>query len=552
MPAMHFALLVGAAAASPPNVLMIAMDDLRPAGAAFGVPEVLMPNLDALAARSTIFTNAYVQAATCGVSRSSLLTSRRPDTTQVVYNNGVCPFTTRPEHASWVSLPEYFRRSGYSTHGLGKIFHPNVCDGAAVGEQAAAWSEPYYHAPCISLGSIYNHTCYEEYPGPLPEGPGGKVTSIYENTTANSAEDMPDGMIAAHAVRQLRALGARPARGAVEGESSPSPPPFFMAVGFHKPHLPHIAPAEFFELYPEEQVSLPSEASRSAPRAAPVGAWNECGEFLSYKNNKATAEARGFGHDVHLNDTETRLRRRAYYAAASFADAQLGKVLDELRNSGLESSTVVALYGDHGWHIGENNEWGKHTAMTWANHAPLLFAEPGGTGGVVSEGFAEFVDIYPTLAELAGLPTPPRCATEGMSLSHPNCTEGASLAAAVRAAAAPAGAARAGGKAVAFGQWPRPHILGKKKMGYLLHTRLDAGLDPSRSQVRYTEWVQYNNSGSVHGPIWSAHPPTELYNLSSDPDENVNLARQPGMEAVVAALSALLHAGWRSQPARAA
>ena len=219
------------------NVLMLAVDDLRPVGSAFGEPEALTPHLDALAARSTIFTNAYVQASTCGVSRSSLLTSRRPDTTEVL-SNALCPFTTRPEHAAWVSLPQYFAKAGYATHGMGKIWHPNVCDGAAVGEQAAAWTAPYYHAPCISLGSIYNHTCYESYPGPLPEGPGGKVTSIFANASAGSAADMPDCMIAAHAVSTLRAIAS--AKGVNDGAgdgSAAATQPFFLAVGFHKPHL---------------------------------------------------------------------------------------------------------------------------------------------------------------------------------------------------------------------------------------------------------------------------------------------------------------------------
>ena len=170
-------LLASTSLASRLNVLMIAVDDLRPLGGAFGEPEALTPHLDALAARSTIFTNAYAQAATCGVSRASLLTSRRPDTTEVL-TNSLCPFDTRAEHKTWVSLPGYFRQNGFATIGLGKIFHPNTCEGAVVGERAAAWSvKPYYHAPCISLGSIYNHTCYESFPGPLPEGPGGKVMS---------------------------------------------------------------------------------------------------------------------------------------------------------------------------------------------------------------------------------------------------------------------------------------------------------------------------------------------------------------------------------------
>jgi iduronate 2-sulfatase len=164
--------------------------------------------------------DARLQAATCGVSRSSLLTGRRPDTTEVL-SNGLCPFTVNPKHRRWYSLPSFFRSHGYTTAGMGKIFHPNVCEGAAVGEQAAAWSRPYYHAPCISLGSIYNSSCFEDYPDKLPGG-GKKITSAYANSTGRD-EDTPDGMIAQHAVDTLKQLVQHP-----DGN------PFFVAVGFRE------------------------------------------------------------------------------------------------------------------------------------------------------------------------------------------------------------------------------------------------------------------------------------------------------------------------------
>ena len=219
------------------NVLMLVIDDLRPLGAAFGEPEALMPNLDALADGSTIFTNAYASAATCGVSRSSLLTSRRPDTTRVFiggdYNTN-CPFSTDPAHKHWVSLPRYFRNHGYETAGAGKIWHPNVCDGALVGEEAGAWSLPYFHAPCIGKGSIYNGSCMEDLPFAPSVLPGGCVTSFYSNNSNCSSnatrsqeiveEDMSDAMIAAHAVQMLKQFGAQQQR---NGSSKP----FFLAVG---------------------------------------------------------------------------------------------------------------------------------------------------------------------------------------------------------------------------------------------------------------------------------------------------------------------------------
>jgi len=495
------------------NVLMLSVDDLRPAGVFFGDPEIKMPNIDWIAARSAVFTQAYVQAATCGVSRSSLLTSRRPDSNYVI-NNGECPFSTAPSHSAWQSLPEYFRAFGYNTAGFGKVFHPDVCDGAAFGERKAAWSVPYYHAPCISLGSIYNGTCYEKFPGPLPMGPGGKVTSIYSNESVDATDDtMPDGMIAVEAVKTMRELVSN-------GTTKDSP--FFMAVGFHKPHLPHIAPAKYFDMYPLENISLPPDATRQAPKDAPAIAWNDCSEFKSYHDVSQAVKDEGFNQTKPFNDTFTRMQRRAYYAAASYTDAQIGKVLDELRSLDLLDSTVIALWGDHGWHLGENNEWAKHTAMTRANRAPLLFSHPTMKPKVITD-FAEFVDIYPTLADLAGVRVPEVCDSVDMSQTSRNCTEGQTLRPIIEGGA---------GKPAAFSQWPKGGA-----MGYNIFTTLLDG-----SQVRYTEWVKYEN----HGPQWDKQVGVELYNRAEDPDENVNVVNDPNMAAEVKRLSQLLHAGWRN------
>eukprot|EP00041_Stephanoeca_diplocostata_P013554 m.237734 g.237734 ORF g.237734 m.237734 type:complete len:528 (+) comp19378_c0_seq5:71-1654(+) len=494
------------------NVVMIAVDDLRPSGTAFGHSEILVPNIDRLAARATVFTQAFVQAATCGVSRSSLLTSRRPDSNYVL-SNSVCPFTTAPSHSAWQSLPEYFRASGYKTAGLGKIFHPNTCQGAAVGERQAAWSDSYYHAPCISLGSIYNGTCYESYPGPLPMGKGGKVTSIYANASVDATDDtMPDGMIAQHAVDKLHELSSTSGRD-----------PFFLAVGFHKPHLPHIAPKKYFDLYPLDKIQLPSMEDRQAPRNAPDIAWNDCGEMRTYHDTKESFK--GFNRTSPVSDETARAQRQAYYAAASFTDAQIGKVLTAIEDLGLTNSTVIALWGDHGWHLSENNEWAKHTAMTWANRAPLLFAHPRAQPKT-SSAYVEFVDIYPTLVDLAGLPPVQQCSTPTMSQDSINCTEGMSLKAQVFDQDPTE-------KAAAFSQWPKGG-----SMGYNVFTNTSDG-----TRVRYTEWVGYKN----HTPQWDKLAGRELYNHTADPNENINIVDNPAIAAEVDRLSKILHAGWRKQ-----
>jgi iduronate 2-sulfatase len=401
--------------------------------------------------------------------------------------------------------------------------------------------------------------------------PGGCVTSVFSNSSKPEEvveEAMSDAMIAAHAVEILQQLGEN---AVLLGK------PFFLAVGLHKPHLPHIAPAKYFDLYEVDKISLPSNASRYPPSDAPDAAWaasNGCSEFKMYADVNEAMEAGDFDKFKPFNDSYTRAQRRAYYAAATFADAQIGKVLKALEASGRAESTVVTLWGDHGWcvyrlrllltciifnfalfarHIGENNEWAKHTAMTWANRVPLLFSMPQqrygkNGGGVVSQSFAELVDVMPTLLDLAGLPLPPTCSTPEMSRTSASCTEGASLKPLMQLADESLPAHSASMKySAAFGQWPS-----KKLMGYNLYTFVtpDWAIAGSSAPapgylVRYTEWVSYNKSSAGAGPIWESVSGVELYNRTADPDENQNLANKPEMAEVVKQLRTKLHAGWR-------
>lgn len=245
------------------NVLMIAVDDLRPHfGQAYDTPQVMTPNMDKLASRGVTFKKTYCQAATCGVSRSSLLTGRRPDTTHVLSNEGCFR-----KAGNWTSLPHYFKNNGYVTAGGGKIFHPGVCDGYAFGEDRFAWSLPYYHAPCPQLGSL---PCAE------PRGPKTRPYSWFANTTATD-DQVPDGMIAANAIERLHNF-----------TKFSADTPFFLAVGFHKPHLPHFAPQKYFDMYPLDKIDLPTNPH--VPEKLPSIAWNPCSEFLSYNDSKREAQ----------------------------------------------------------------------------------------------------------------------------------------------------------------------------------------------------------------------------------------------------------------------
>ena len=595
------------------NVLLIAVDDLRAefgetyAGGAWPgrnhTAEVLTPHIDAFASTpgTVVFTRAFCQAATCGISRASLMTGRRPDTTHVL-TNGACPFTTDPAHQGWVSLPRVFRDSGYTTQGMGKVYHPGVCDGEGAGEECGAWSLPYFHAPtpwaclgeacgnakeakqCKCPGSCSLNgsrsrgvhgaspsECHEHttvcscsngayFRGTCDGGAAAKrANSFWANATSTGA-DTPDGQVSGRAVRALRAFG----EAAAENSSAP---PFFLAVGLHKPHLPHIAPKRFFDLYDEGSISLPEPSH--LPTGFPIQQWFACGEALSYSDWKADAVACNFSVSNPLSADSTRRHRLAYFAALSFTDSLVGDVIDALSSAGtaLVESTVTVLLADHGWSLGvghsrpclclppnpsrlltcaefpqENNEWGKHTPFVHSNHVPLIIRLPGSDAKArFSRTWAENVDIMPTLAELAGLKTIPVCTSIEDSRTNPLCTEGRSLAPVVL---------KRGGfkpKVAAFWQWTKHMIERENVMAYAMAT------DQDGSTYRYTEWVGYKFNSSKTGGLgcegcgnFSQNHGTELYNLTSDSIESVNLAGEPSVAALQEVLSARLRAGWRA------
>ncbi len=393
------------------------MDDLRAEfGESYGSPEVLTPHIDKLAASAVVFTRNFCQAATCGISRSSLLTGRRPDTTRVLENGG-CPFTTAPEHRTWVSLPRHFRNEGYVTSGAGKIFHPGVCNGAAAGEDRGAWSRPYYHVPapwathpghtkachCSETECVVGGTNCSCGNGSFLDGDcdGGPVhkrsQSILSNATA-SLTDMPDGLVEKYAIEAIRGFAHdHDANTAAMYRSN-----FFLAVGLHKPHLPHVAPKRFFDLYDETKISLPD--CPSIPVGFPTEMWFACNEALSYPDwhKDACGTAGGgysnvscpkFGIDKPMAAELTRRHRLAYFASLSYTDELVGNIISALDATPLVKDTVVMLWADHGWSLGENNEWGKHTAFVHSNKVPLLVRLPPGihTTGARISSFSENV-----------------------------------------------------------------------------------------------------------------------------------------------------------------
>jgi len=367
--------LIGASA--KPNILFICVDDLKPLLGCYGDKHIKSPNIDRLAQRGMLFECAYCNQAVCAPSRNSLLTGVRP-TTSGIYDLGTNFRLSAPDT---VTLPQHFMQHGYRTEGLGKVFHV----GHGNHEDPQSWSVSPFAGKSIFYALSENHPksgltreealfANETDVGRLPRGVPYESADVPDNT-------YPDGQIAEEAIRRLRAARERSE-------------PFFLAVGFLKPHLPFCAPKKYWDLYERNSFHVPE--LRTPPEGAPPYAPTTWGEVRNYSDIPDVGP---------LNDDQARALIHGYHAAVSFVDAQLGRVIDELDRLQLSTNTIIVLWGDHGWHLGDHGMWSKHTNYEEATHIPLLIVAPGvAKPGTRSRTLVETVDIYPTLCDLAALP----------------------------------------------------------------------------------------------------------------------------------------------------
>lgn len=357
--------------AGPPNVLFVAVDDLNDwVGCLGGHPQALTPNLDRLAARGTVFTNAHCQAPLCNPSRTSLLTGLRPTATGVY---GLAPgFRAAPAARDRVTLPQTFTRAGYLTYTCGKVYH----DGSVAPKDRPAEFAEWGPAPGMGRPA----TRFARLPGtPHPLMDWGPFPA--------RAEDAADHQIADAAVAAL--------------DRAPRDRPFFIACGFRLPHVPCFAPPEWFDKFPAAQLRMPpvkADDRADTPRFSWYLHWKLPEPRLS------TLEAAG----------EWRPLVRAYLAGTAFMDYQLGRVLDALEKTGRAADTVVVVWSDHGYHLGEKGITGKNSLWERSTHVPLVFAGPGVGRNARCGRPAELLDLYPTLLELAGLPA--RTDLDGLTL----------------------------------------------------------------------------------------------------------------------------------------
>ena len=367
-----------ATAAQRPNVLLICVDDLKPALGCYGDPLAKTPAIDRLASQGVVLQNAYCNQAVCSPSRNALLTSLRPQTLGI-YD---LPTHFRLARADAVTLPQWFQQQGWHTEGMGKIFHV----GHGNIDDAKSWSRPSWKPKQPTYAKAENLP-------PAAAGQGNakrkakKAGQKAPNGTAFEAAAVADnfyhdGAVADHALERLQALKQQPDQ------------PFFLAVGFIRPHLPFVAPQRDWDLYDLQMFDIAKVTA--PPIGAPGYAPQLGGELRNYRD---------IPKQEALPEDLQRTLIHGYYAATSYMDRQVGRVLDELDRLQLRESTIVVLWGDHGWHLGDHGIWCKHTNYEQAAHIPLIISVPGSAAGK-SAALVETVDIYPTLCELAGLPQP--------------------------------------------------------------------------------------------------------------------------------------------------
>jgi len=376
------------------NVLFIISDDLRPELGAYGVEGIKTPNIDELAKRSTRFDRAYAQYPVCNPSRSSFLTGRYPTETKVLNNNDYF----RKIDPTSVTLPQYFKNNGYASLRVGKIFHGGIDD-------EPSWTEGGEPTD-PNITERGNPNFKPTRPAQSDPAQAQAVTNAVNISDRNSdriivldgdGESNGDYKAATRAVNFLEKYKDKP---------------FFLAVGFAKPHSPPTAPKKFYDLYDVDKIPLPIDFG-TTPKALPGAP-----EISISPRNADLFIGRPSPPDL------SREMKRAYWASVSFMDAQVGRVLEALDKNGLRDNTIVVFFGDHGYHLGEKGKWSKAYSMYELGlRVPLLIAIPGQKAGS-SKRIVELLDLYPTLAELCGLPKPARQSGESIArlLKDPNAS----------------------------------------------------------------------------------------------------------------------------------
>jgi arylsulfatase A-like enzyme len=490
--AMFQTLEVSAGTSTPKNILFIAVDDLKPVLGCYGDTLIKTPNIDRLAKAGTVFLNNHCQQAVCGPSRASIMTGLRPDHTQV----RDLKTRMRDMNPDVLSLPQYLRSQGFETAGTGKIYDPRCVDKDL---DKPSWSIPFSKPHQLPYDPAFGKPVLGSYQGEKIRKVGAeaeekglkkyaaakKFLVAHDAWPAVESADVPDGAytdgaIAADGIRLMKKLKK-------EGK------PFFLAVGFKKPHLPFVAPSKYWNLYNRDDFKVASFQQKTSNPVDP--AYHNSSELRTY-GGIPNFDSYSSDSKKHMPIEKQKELIHGYYACASYIDTLVGSLLDELKALGLENDTVVVLWGDHGWHLGDHGLWCKHTNFEQATRSPLMISAPGFPKDGKTQTPTEFVDVFPTLCELAGVPVPENL--DGTSLVPVLKDSSASV------------------KDYAVSQWSRG-----RTMGYAIRD----------GRYRYVEWFSNKNSTQPYDP--SKIVGRELYDYEKDPLETKNLVDVPEYKAVV-------------------
>jgi len=479
---------------SRPNVLFIAVDDLRPELGCYGEQHVISPNIDRLASEGVVFTRAYCQSGVCNPSRASLLTGLRPDTIKVwdldTHFRDTAPGVT--------TLPEHFKNNGYHSTAIGKIYH-NVLPDPQSWSEEKIYIEGYPYDPDAVYRDDGNLQYIEQRKAEITAA-GRQDRCIdefglwYLKANATEMPDVPDDAYYDGAQTDVAV--------AKLGELCQRNEPFFFGVGYYRPHLPFNVPLKYWQMYDRD--AIPPAANDYPPINVPSMALNNLRELAGY------ADMRHVKHPLEgkLADEDARLLKHGYLASVTYVDAQVGKLLGRLDELGIRDNTIVVLWGDNGWKLGEHASWCKMTNFEVDTRVPLIISAPGAAFETSPcRRLVEFVDVYPTLCELAGVPIRGEL-------------EGASLVGLLRDPAGP-------GRGAAFSQFLRSGIWrapdGEDYMGYTVRT----------DEFRYVEWYNWQTK---------ALAARELYDHRRDSEENENVVDDPAHAQTVDELSRMLEA----------
>ena len=486
-----------------PNILFVSIDDLRPTLGAYGDTVAVTPNIDQLATEGMTFRQTFTQVSVCAPSRASLMTGIRPDSTRVWHLGD----KFREINPSTVTMPQYFSQFGYRTVNLGKIFHNYMPD-------SISWDEPdlrpaqfvrkdwlkrdgetFYISEEVNRSQVKKRDSLLKlrpvrYADGWNTGPAWEAADVHDTLYY-------DGAQTELAKKTLTRL-------------TKSEKPFYMGLGYFRPHLPFAVPKKYWDLYDPQKIPLASNPN--VPAGAPDHTMNSMYELRHYD---------GFNHIGHpqstyrMSEDTSRILKHGYYASVSYVDALLGNLIAHMKEIGIYENTIIILWGDHGWKLGDHNSWGKMTNYNIDLQVPMIIRYPNQENrGAQTFEITELVDMFPSLCELAGL-------------KIPDYMQGTSFVPLIEDPTRR-------WKSAAFSQFhrrPRHAADGNRYMGYSINTK----------KYHYIEWYAWDPKTGTKGELKNR----ELYDREADPNETVNISGESALSEIVRGLSDQLEGGWR-------